>query len=121
MGTGRTHRMLEEAVREARNGRNVIVVCFHHHIPIMRQRLATMVGDAEWLCFDRLALADSSGLITLRPVGKCFDWKQMRYLDTPLEVLTLVDHHVIETMYSRMLAMLQRWDDVVRVFDREGG
>lgn len=97
--TGRTTRMMEEAIRQAKEGRAVYVLC------------ATMdhakTLEREWA--DRI---DGLGIKIETPtsVGG-WDWENM----TPTHrvhqnCLFLVDTWVIEKHFSRMLNMLHRWD-----------
>ncbi len=91
--TGRTSRMLDEAKRLASDGVPVTVIAStHSHANVMR---AQCHGYAiEFLSF---------GCVLN------FDWQEMRFRGDR-ETVVLVDHHVIERAFSRILEMLHRFD-----------
>ncbi len=91
--TGRTSRMLDEAKRLASDGVPVTVIAStQSHANVMR---AQCHGFAiEFLSF---------GCVLN------FDWQEMRFRGDH-ETVVLVDHHVIERKFSRILEMLHRFD-----------
>lgn len=108
-GTGKTQRMLERAVKEARNGHHVTILCLYHHMPVLRKRLSDLIPNAKLANSDRFVLSDGAS-ITLRSPRHDFDWRRMRFPDT-FNALVTADHHAIEATWSHMLTELRRYDD----------
>lgn len=95
--TGRTTRMIEAAIAEAKNGKAVYVICAH--------------AERAKLLRDECPHADSLGV-------KFETWESLSNLN-PLyltlegawpNVRVLADHHAIETRYAAVLEMWQRFD-----------
>lgn len=93
--SGRTSRMLQEAVELARDGKAVYVVCAtQRHTKQLEKR----VPDDLDIKFE-----------TPRTVGN-LDWRNMRLEGAHSNVELLVDHYAIEANWRPLLNMLHRFD-----------
>lgn len=99
--TGRTTRMLEEAVRLAREGRAVYVLMVNDQ----------EAKDAQQTCND-LWKGTNHGIKceSIAAMGPHFDWNRMFVLGAHHNCVFLVDHYVIESRFHSILDMLMRFD-----------
>lgn len=93
--TGRTTRMLAEAVTLAKAGRAVYVV-------VANER---EVERIESLLPDNLGIQ----VETEYSLGN-LDWESLRLVGAHPNCVVLVDHYAIESKFRQALAMLQRYD-----------
>jgi len=101
-GTGRTTRMLEEAIKQAEAGRAVYVVgAKANHVWALEEAVKDICGKS----------ASSLGIKfeTAHTVGN-FDWKTLTLRGAHPNCVVLVDHYAIEAEFARMLEMLHRFD-----------
>lgn len=93
--TGRTTRMMEEAKASARAGRAVYVIV--SHLAYVR-----FFEDEETI---------QLGIKFETPTSMSnFDWPTMSPKGAHPNCVVLVDHYAIESYFSRMLAVLHRYD-----------
>jgi len=103
--SGRTSRMLVEAVNAHKFGRAVYVVAAsHRHAHEIRRMLTSMVGQDE---ARRIKVETADG------VG--FDWETMRVEMAHPNCQFFVDHYAIERRWYEMLLALHAWDVEARV------
>lgn len=96
--TGRTTRMLADAIAQARAGRAVYVVAANlSHARVLQD----MAGEEA----RQLSIKFETG----HTLGN-LDWRRMRLIGAHTNCVVLVDHHVIETEFAAMLEMLRRYD-----------
>lgn len=93
--SGRTTRMLQHANQLAKEGRAVYVVVDPH----MVKSIATQ-GSHSGVSIE-----------TLGSLGESFDWTTMRVRGMHPNCVVLVDHHVIEQHFSKILEMWTRYDN----------
>ena len=92
--TGRTTRMLAEAVRLRDEGHAVYVIAANYsHVKMLRQHLG-----------------DSARGIEVTAVNDTFDWTTMRVRGSHPNIVTLVDHYAIECRIGPLLEMWTRFD-----------
>lgn len=98
-GTGRTTRMLEEAIKQAAAGYDVMILAADN-----RHRDA-LVLQLHSLNAERVP-------ITVRPISwiRTFDWVSMRIRPLDPNIITFVDHHAIESHLANALRELHRFD-----------
>lgn len=96
IGTGRTTRMLQEAIQASKEGRAVYVIAAtHQHM----QQLQKMCGaDDLFIKFE-----------TLGSLGD-FDFINMRSIGAHPNCLFFVDHYTIELHFRKLLDVLHRYD-----------
>ncbi len=116
--TGRTTRMLQEAIAEARLGKYVLVLVDHRN---ERNRLMLEIGGLfapgeaepqESYCI-YVNTTTTRGKIVFEAWCDAGDfcWQKMRPRALHPSVVVLVDHHTIEDRFRVMLNMLHRWDE----------
>jgi hypothetical protein len=98
-GTGRTTRMVEEAVNLASQGKSVLVV-FEDHCHVKQFLVVDHNGRCRHNRNIQVVLAKSQR----------FDAKTLRIVDAGVNAMVLVDHHVIEKRLHGHLEMLHRFD-----------
>lgn len=97
--TGRTTRMIKDALGLAGNGRAVyIIAATERH----KHDIESLGGEALSLLGIKVETPDSLGN---------FDWNTMRLTGAHPNCVVLVDHHAIEVRFATMLDMLHRYDD----------
>jgi hypothetical protein len=96
--TGRTTRMLAEAVKLAKKGRAVYIIVANAS---QGRRLEKQCGEA----FQRLGIKFE----TPGSVGN-FDWETMTLRGAHPNCVALVDHYAIEARFPRIVEMLHRYD-----------
>jgi hypothetical protein len=101
-GTGRTTRMLEEAIRLSSEGYEVCVITHSHsHANMLRIMLEDLTKlDGHEVRVMPAAQADE----------RDFDWVFMRFPWGSANQRVLVDHWAIESRYATMLEMLHQFD-----------
>lgn len=98
-GTGRTTRMLQEAIKLSEQGRAVYVVAVSHpHAARLQHVLDEMAGRAN----------HGIKVETAQALG--FSWEQLRVPGAHDNCVFLIDHGAIEWQFSRVLAELHRFD-----------
>lgn len=117
--SGRTTRMLQEAIDRAHAGAYVLVASasFQHEEQLVRQLLELLGKSPFTYNKAQRKFHVGEGLIRLRSakannLGGAFnfDWFRQRFLGEPVSTVTLVDHYAIETEFAAVLEMLHRWD-----------
>lgn len=108
--TGRTTRMLNEAVEQARAGRSVFIVHDSEiESDLTRRRLFTEYKDTGILpltcCVDVRIGFDYQAM------NCSYDYKERVGLLPSKDYVLFVDHHVLERKFSKVLAMMTRFDD----------
>lgn len=98
--TGRTTRMLEDAMAMARNGRAVYVIGATKHHADMLRGVAGPAADQLGIKFEA---ARESGLGNM-------DWETMSLQGAHPNCAVLVDHYAIESKFAAVLEMLHRYD-----------
>lgn len=96
--TGRTTRMLEDAINQAKNGRAVYVIAANTN----QMRSLEILGGKE-------ARELGVKFETVGTLGN-FDWHTMRIAGAHKNCLVIVDHYAIEHEFASILEMLHRYD-----------
>lgn len=97
--TGRSHRMIAEALQRVRNGKTVTVIALYHRGEQRLQDIALELG------------ASPSEVIKLCIVKCKGIWDLENLLARNAEDFEyFVDHAVIENNFANVLAMLRRYD-----------
>jgi hypothetical protein len=96
--TGRTTRMLEDAVHKARLGRAVYVIAATTKHARMLQDMGGKMAKELGIKFETAETLTN------------FDWRTMRLSGAHKNCVVLVDHYAIEAEFSAMLDMLHRYD-----------
>ena len=97
--SGRTTRMLTEALEAAMSGQAVYIIASHRHTQeYMRELLAEMSPASDF------------GIKIEFPAPSNFDWESLTLLGAHQNCRVLVDHLAIEVKYARILDMLHRHD-----------
>ena len=95
-GTGRTTRMLQEAIQCSKEGRAVYVVAATQQH--MRQLQKMCGADGLFIKFETLgSLSD-------------FDFINMRSIGAHPNCLFFIDHYAIECKFAKMLEVLHKYD-----------
>lgn len=97
-GTGRTTRMLAEAVAQAERGRQVIIVAAN-------TRQAKEFGRQLTGCPVRGRI-----LLTAPPMAG-MDWHSMRPRFAAINDIVLIDHYAIESTWNQLVTELHAYDD----------
>jgi len=102
-GTGKTTRMLNDAICAAKQGRAVYVLAANKsHANILESRCSELEPKYKELGI-KFETPESLGH---------FDWAYMRLPGAHPRCLFLADHFAIEHHFSQMLEMLHRYDEV---------
>jgi len=122
--TGRTTRMIAQALDEAKSGRRVYVVgsdaSHSYQMWAMCQKMTCSRDHAGGFGYNHDDHGKSIGLfrghnevgrIFFVPPKGTFDWQHLCFLDGRLTAIVHVDHHAIEQRFSKMLEELHRYDD----------
>lgn len=100
--SGKTTRMLNDAVIQARNGRAVYVVADTKLLARMLEcTLDDMLGEESKKLGIKFESAQSLSN---------FDWMEMRLYNAHPNCVVLVDHYAIECKFGFVLEMLHRYD-----------
>lgn len=99
--TGRTTRMLEYAVKQAKAGKRVVIYC---DFPSLQNRL---LEELVYLADGNLA--QLPGNIVFDIINRNFDWGILKKQGVRSEIVALVDHATIERMYPAVTDMLYRF------------
>lgn len=106
--TGRTTRLLKEAIRLLIAGRQVCVVASsREEASRFRRVFREELG----------AVGESVVVKALREV-RYFNWHAMNFPGLPSDVEVLIDHHAIELEFGALLEMWERFDES-RVLEEE--
>lgn len=100
--TGRTTRMLEEAIRQDKQGRAVYVMAATHF-------------QADWIKRKLLDMTKGKpgGIKVEHPRSMNFDWDRMLMPGAHANCVILVDHFAIEDRFSKIIDALHRFDPPV--------
>ena len=96
--TGRTTRMMQYAVEEAKAGKAVYIVFSTIH---ECERLSRDIDHSLGIKFETRASLGRNSL----------DFRHMQITGAHPNVLLLVDHHVLEQEFSRVLEMWSQFDE----------
>lgn len=101
--TGRTTRMIKQAVELAQAGKAVYIVAFNlvHKAGIERRM------ESEGIDFERLGIK-----VEIQYRLPELDWTTMTLPGAHPNCVVLADHATIEGRYRRLLEMLHRYDEV---------
>lgn len=114
--TGRTTRMLLEAIERAKAGEDVVVAASSHAQTQQLQRTTAKLASVEvnnYRYHPDLKLAFGAGMITFRSTqDEDFDWKTLSYRNRHSYPKThiLVDHYAIENTFALAFREVHRWD-----------
>ena len=92
--TGRTSRMIDEAIRLARDGRAVYVI-------------AMQFQEIQRIIDDRFP---GSGIKVEQAIPEKFDWYRMRPWGANSNCVWLIDHYIIEARFEPMIREWCRFD-----------
>lgn len=108
--TGRTTRMLHEALDAAIHGQSVIVIAANARLARdMQHQLHTMAEG--YLTRVSLGCIEFPGArILIQTPGKDFDWMTLRVRGMDRSMRVLVDHYAIEMSFEPIITMLHRFD-----------
>jgi ABC-type branched-subunit amino acid transport system substrate-binding protein len=95
--TGRTTRMLAEAVKLAKKGKAVYIVVADM---AQKRQMEKQFGKAFWGLGIKFETPYSPGN---------FDWETMTFRGAHPDCVTLVDHYAIEARFPRLVEMLHRY------------
>ncbi len=110
-GTGRTYRMLEYAISQAKNGEYVVVYCrLQSEMIDFAKQVLKMDEAAKPLGNPYVAkIKVGQGFITFENISNNFDWRTLRGRGVYPNVVTLVDHYTIEREYPAITEMLYKF------------
>lgn len=114
--TGRTTRMLLEALERAKAGEDVVVAASSHAHSQQLQDITAKLTNVEvnnYRYQPDLKLAFGGGMITfLSTQDDTFDWKTLSYHNRRFYPKTtiLVDHYAIENTLALAFREVHRWD-----------
>ena len=111
--TGRTTRMLEQAIAKAHETGYVFVVADNeNHAKQLRQLCSEITGRP--ISGPKIYLTDSAGpgapQISIDPVEEAWDWETMSVRGAYPNIPVFVDHHAIETRFGHILDEYHRYD-----------
>lgn len=96
--------MLREAVELARQGRAVYVIGLdHRHALLLEDLTIDMVGGIR-------EVKELGIKFEAENYMDCFNWERLRVEGSHPNCTFLVDHHVIECKFVKILEMLHRYD-----------
>lgn len=97
-GTGRTTRMIEYAILQAKNGRAVYVLAAtESHANYLRRT----AGEKASLLGVKFGTSESFGNV---------DWQNMKLKNAHPNCVLIADHYAIESKFRVMLNMLHKYD-----------
>lgn len=100
--TGRTTRMLQDAIEHAKDGLAVYVIAATRtHAQLLEKMLESIGGEEVTGLGIKFETAQNLGN---------FDWRTMRLAGASPTCVVLADHYAIEFAFARMLDMLHRYD-----------
>ena len=110
-GTGRTYRMLKEAIEAVHLGHRVVVVTGssreYHQLVQMAMRIDETLTPGEWW---RLRSPATGGSLEFLPQSSDdWSWGRRRIRGLPPETLIFIDHHAVEVRYGGVLAEWLRY------------
>lgn len=109
--TGRTTRLLQEAINQAHKGKYVFVVAQDNtHRRDLCLQCAIMckgkITERTMKCYPK-----KGGQITFEtPESVQIDWERMKVISAHPSCLVLVDHYTLEIRFSAVIDMWQRFD-----------
>lgn len=109
IATGRTTRMLDDAMEQARNGHAVYVIAASQR---HKQILEHMGGEEAHKLGIKFETTHSMGN---------FNWQTMRLSGAHPNCVVIADHYTIESEFAAMLNMLHRYDPNVTDDNRLAG
>ena len=93
--TGRTTRMLEDAIKHSNEGKTVCVITANHR---ERERISELLKDHPEIKVDT-------------PYSRMlFNWNTLTYEGMNSDDKFLIDHFAIEDKFSKILDMLHKYD-----------
>lgn len=102
--------MLQEAVNQANNGKNVLVVANDEgHRRLLRTQCALMCGSDVKMS-DALTTTKGGVITFVIPETTEIDWQRMTPRSALQSCVTLVDHYAIETRFSAVFDMWERFN-----------
>lgn len=104
--------MLEYAISQAREGKYVIIYCeTRGSMGDFARQILDISGAKEFTGNLRLGIKIQieRGHITFEQTGHNFDWKTLRSRGVHPDVVTLLDHWVIERKFPAVVEMLYRF------------
>ena len=119
--TGRTSRMLRDALQVAIDGKKVLVIAYDmthrrelrmHAEEILREIIGMRIGKREDINVTDFSIAfDEGGEVQFMSSrgNSHWDWAVMNILQWTDQLY--VDHYAIEMKFNEMLSMLHRWDE----------
>ena len=111
--TGRTTRMLEEAISVAKEGKYVIVVGANaEQAKSLQAQAATMAG--EEMTATKIYIDGGPGQITFESCQmnrQPFDWQSLRLQGAFPTIPTFMDHFAFENTFAKAIHEAHRWDD----------
>lgn len=107
--SGRTARMLQEAVDRAHAGFNVYVVgATFKHAELMFRQLIEMTNEGLHYKAPTLTVQFADGWVSFRTENNNFNWDTFTFYGE--KGFVLVDHYTIESKFQNVMAMLHRWE-----------
>ncbi len=98
-GTGRTTRLINDAIKQAVSGKAVYVLSCTEKQAWSLEKMAGSAGVGLGIKFE-----------SIESIGGGFCWDNLRVLGSHPNCVFLVDHHVIEQKFETVLNMLHKYD-----------
>jgi hypothetical protein len=92
--TGRTERMIQEALRLHGEGKPVVIV----------------VGSPQDFRRVTMAVRETVPVIQVSPSDQGWNWDELRQVGRPIETEYLIDHYTIERKFGRVLEAYHRFN-----------
>lgn len=109
--TGRTTRMLKEALLLAEKGKTVYVICaLHSNCGLFSRQVARDLKDAVLSEDGRVVLKSGGRICFMAQHNPLWNWDAWRVMGVGADAEILVDHYAIESRYSKALEELHRFD-----------
>ena len=96
--TGKTSRMLADAIEQARNGRAVYIVTANERHARHLEDMGGYVAKELGIKFETPETLSS------------FDWRSMSLKNAHPNCVAIVDHYAIQCEYGALLVLLHRYD-----------
>lgn len=116
--TGRTTRLLEHALALAVQGKEAIIYThLRPHTLDLMSRVMEM-GRSQGISIDvlgtyrtdtRVTVGPHRGIISIKAIGRDFNWVDLRDRGILPATIVLVDHYALERMYPAVTQMLYRF------------
>mgnify|MGYP001611953353 CR=1 FL=1 len=105
--TGRTTRMLEDAIRLAREGRAVyVVVAYEAHVQHVHAALTRMLAEPR-----NADIQNNHGIKIETPIAIGMDWATLTVRSMHLNCRVLIDPHAIERQFGSILNAWIKYDE----------